>query len=492
MLCTKTHQRGIFARSWPGVQVYLFSICISGYSRFCAYTISVEWNMPDKKTIILDTNVILLNPRAIYDFNGNDVVIPISVIEELDKFKRNMDQLGRSAREFSRMLDQIRSQGNIHEGVVLFPEDNDAKISVLMASDEAMRLLPKALRGDAADNIILSMALQLKQEGKNVVFVSRDTNLRIKGDACGVPSIDYESDKIDIRELYMGSHDMFTSSDVIQAMHSQGKIKASDILPKDQTFYDNQFFLLQNEANPSNSALGRYFKNTDEIRKVFDDYPEQGIWGIHPRNKEQRYAFDLLLDDNIKLVSLVGIAGTGKTLLAIAAGLKKVADEGKYKKLLVSRPVFPMGKDIGYLPGDIKDKLQPWMTPIYDNVDFLIGAPEMDYERKSYQELFSQGIMEIEALTYIRGRSLPYQYFIVDEAQNLTPHEIKTIITRAGNGTKIVFTGDPYQIDNPYVDSSSNGLSNIVERFKGQHIAGHVTMIKGERSELAELAANIL
>lgn len=188
----------------------------------------------------------------------------------------------------------------------------------------------------------------------------------------------------------------------------------------------------------------------------------------------------------------MGIAGTGKTLLAIAAGLKKVADEGKYKKLLVSRPVFPMGKDIGYLPGDIKDKLQPWMTPIYDNVDFLIGAPEMDYERKSYQELFSQGIMEIEALTYIRGRSLPYQYFIVDEAQNLTPHEIKTIITRAGNGTKIVFTGDPYQIDNPYVDSSSNGLSNIVERFKGQHIAGHVTMIKGERSELAELAANIL
>ncbi|MBB5022052.1 PhoH family protein [Desulfurispira natronophila] len=447
-----------------------------------------------KRKVVIDTNVVLLNPRAIYDFDGDDVVIPISVIEELDKFKRNMDQIGRNAREFSRMLDSMREQGDIHTGVPLHPEIEDSgKLSVLLASDDAMSLLPRALRGDIADNTILSMALHLKRAGDEVIFVSRDTYLRIKADACGVPSKDYESDKVDISELYTGTGEITTSAEVIQQFHQQEVIDATSVLPAgDEEFYENQFFLLQNETNPSNSGLGRYYRSKNEIRKVFDDYTDDGIWGILPRNKEQRYAMELLLDDSVKLVTLVGIAGTGKTLLAIAAGLKKVADENKYKKLLVSRPVFPMGKDIGFLPGTLQDKLQPWMTPIYDNVELLIGSADMDYDRKSYNELFAQGIMEIEALTYIRGRSLPYQYFIVDEAQNLTPHEIKTIITRAGNGTKIVFTGDPYQIDNPYVDSSSNGLSNIVERFKGEAIAGHVTLTKGERSELAELAANIL
>ncbi|HYS42932.1 MAG TPA: PhoH family protein, partial [Geobacteraceae bacterium] len=254
----------------------------------------------------------------------------------------------------------------------------------------------------------------------------------------------------------------------------------------------NQFVTMPDGINPSHTAIGRFDaaqKKLVPIKKIAKD----GIWSIHPRNREQAFALDLLLDDSIKLVTLVGKAGTGKTLLAIAAGLHKTAEENVYNRLLVSRPVFPMGKDLGFLPGDIEEKLAPWMQPIFDNVELLLSGHEMEKRHtKGYKELMAMGIMEIEPLTYIRGRSIPNQYMIVDEAQNLTPHEIKTIVTRAGEGTKIVLTGDPYQIDNPYVDSSSNGLTYLVEKFKGETISGHVTMMKGERSDLAELAANLL
>ncbi|WP_027389621.1 PhoH family protein [Chrysiogenes arsenatis] len=440
---------------------------------------------------VLDTNVILLNPHAIYTFGDADVVIPIAVIEELDRFKKDMDQIGRHAREFSRILDDMRRQGSLHDGVNIDQEGNLGKLYVLLPSEESIKQLPVALRGDLADNYILATAMELDRKGDDVVFITQDTNLRIKADACGIPSMECETGKVDIDELYSGAAEVFTNETVINTFYREGKI-GIDALDLENDPYDNQFFMLQNSANPANTALGRYSQAFREVRKIFSEYGDEGIWGLQPRNREQRYAFDLLLDDSIKLVTLVGIAGTGKTLLAIAAGLLKVADESKYKKLLVSRPVFPMGKDLGYLPGSLKEKLHPWMAPIYDNVDFLIGSPESSISRRGYEELLEQNVMEIEALTYIRGRSLPFQYLIVDEAQNLTPHEIKTIITRAGQGTKVVFTGDPYQIDNPYVDSSSNGLSYIVERFKGQAIAGHVTLRKGERSELAELAANIL
>jgi PhoH-like ATPase len=249
---------------------------------------------------------------------------------------------------------------------------------------------------------------------------------------------------------------------------------------------------LIDETNTSHTAIGRYDSLRQEIVALIKT-PKEGIWGILPRNREQQFAFDLLLNDDVQLVSLVGIAGTGKTLLAIAAGLLKTADESAYNRLLVSRPVFPMGRDIGFLPGDIEDKLSPWMQPIFDNVELLLSSyDEVGKRKRGYRELIDLGLMEIEPLTYIRGRSIPKQYMIVDEAQNLTPHEIKTIITRAGEGTKIVLTGDPYQIDNPYVDSASNGLSYSVERLKGQDIAGHTTLTKGERSPLAELAANLL
>jgi PhoH-like ATPase len=275
--------------------------------------------------------------------------------------------------------------------------------------------------------------------------------------------------------------------DSIDRFYGQGWLEAP------QGLLPNEYATLIDSTNPSHTALCRFdaaLGKVVPVRKV----PKEGVWSIHARNREQQFALDALVDDNVKLVSLVGKAGTGKTLMAIAAGLQKVAEENVYNRLLVSRPVFPMGKDLGFLPGDIEEKLTPWMQPIFDNVELLISGHETDkrHSNKGYKELMAMGLLDIEPLTYIRGRSIPNQYLIVDEAQNLTPHEIKTIVTRAGEGTKIVLTGDPYQIDNPYVDSSSNGLSYLVERFKNERISAHVTLTRGERSELAELAANLL
>ncbi len=257
--------------------------------------------------------------------------------------------------------------------------------------------------------------------------------------------------------------------------------------------YPNTCLVIRNEADPNQTALGRYYK--DLIIPV--NSVSGGVWGIQARNSEQSFALNLLLDDRVKLVTLTGISGTGKTLLALAAGLLKCTDDRVYQRLLVSRPIFPLGRDLGFLPGDVEEKLSPWMKPIFDNMDLLFGTSGRVGDKRGEKnidlnDLIKLGIIEIEPLTYIRGRSLPNQFLIVDEAQNLTPHEIKTIVTRAGERTKIVLTGDPYQIDNPYIDSSSNGLSSIVERFKEQPIAGHITLVKGERSELAELAAGLL
>lgn len=441
---------------------------------------------------IIDTNIILLNPYAVYDFTDGDVIVPITVIEELDRFKKNMDQTGRHAREFSRMLDELRRRGSLSQGVAISEDQTETHLQVVLVSKSGIKALPKTLQGDTADNHILAVAYEFLDQGNDVVFVTHDTNLRIKADALGIRSIELDTGKVEIDELYSGHTEVHVSPQLLQSLFDLGYMEM-EVLGRDpEDFYGNQFVMLCNAEHPGSTGLTRYHADMRRLQLINADYGDEGIWGIIPRNREQRYALDVLLDDSIKLVSLVGIAGTGKTLLAIAAGLLKVADESKYKKLLVSRPVFPMGKDLGYLPGSIKEKLQPWMAPIYDNVDFLIGHPDSEINRKGCEELLDQGIMEIEALTYIRGRSLPYQYLIVDEAQNLTPHEIKTIITRAGEGTKVVFTGDPYQIDNPYVDSSSNGLSFIVEKFKGQSLAAHVTLRKGERSALAELAANLL
>jgi PhoH-like ATPase len=420
------------------------------------------------KNFVLDTNVLLYDPQALFKFEENNLIIPITVIEEIDRFKKDMNETGRNARQVSRYIDDLRKKGSLASGVKL---ETGGMLRVEIYEDRVMKRLPPELREERGDNRILAVAVDVKEKEADlpIIFVTKDTNLRIKADAIGLIAEELDTDATQIDHF-----------------HGQGGVELAG------DYKANEFVTLRDSLNPSHTAIGRFDavqKKLVPVKKVAKD----GIWSIHPRNREQAFALDLLLDDSIKLVTLVGKAGTGKTLLAIAAGLHKTAEENVYNRLLVSRPVFPMGKDLGFLPGDIEEKLAPWMQPIFDNVELLLSGHEMEKRHtKGYKELMAMGIMEIEPLTYIRGRSIPNQYMIVDEAQNLTPHEIKTIVTRAGEGTKIVLTGDPYQIDNPYVDSSSNGLTYLVERFKGEAISGHVTMMKGERSDLAELAANLL
>jgi len=439
-----------------------------------------------KKTFVLDTNVLLFDAQAIYKFNDNDVVIPISVIEEIDRFKKDLNEVGRNARQFSRNLDNLRSKGSLSTGIKI---ETGGTLRVEL-NDENLQL-PSMLTGEKADNRILAVAYNLlkKKSAKAVVFITKDTNLRLKADALGIPAEDYETSQVSIEELYSGMGVFEVSSKEITAFYTDRRLAFER-----PDLYPNQFVILRDQLNPSHSAVGRYDLRQGAILPIIKS-PE-GVWGLHPKNVEQSFALDLLLNDEIQLVTLVGKAGTGKTLLAIAAGLLKTLDEGKFQKVLVSRPIFPMGKDVGYLPGDIEQKLNPWMQPIFDNIEFLMGGAENRRRSSSVvrgmQELINQGMLQVEALTYIRGRSIPNQFLIVDEAQNLTPHEIKTILTRAGDNTKIVLTGDCYQIDNPYVDSTSNGLAYVVERMKQEEISGHISLVKGERSMLAELASNLL
>jgi PhoH-like ATPase len=433
--------------------------------------------------IVLDTNVLLFDAHALLKFKDCDLHIPISVIEEIDRFKRDLGENGRNARQFSRFVDVLRSKGPLSGGV----EVDGTGAKMFISIDQIDTGLPAELDQNKADNRILATALTLQNEhkGTSVTLVSKDINLRIKADVFGVSAKDYEPDSHSVDEFYEGYRELNLSKDQIDLFYSEKKYvhKADDV-----KLLANEYVIMRDESNPSHSALGRYSSKEEAVVPLIS--PTDSVWGIHPRNVEQSFALDCLLNDDILMVSLVGKAGTGKTLVALAAGLHKTLEEGHYQRLLVSRPIFPMGRDIGYLPGDIEQKLNPWMQPIFDNVEFLMGADKKAAGRA--QELINQGMLNIEPLTYIRGRSIPKQYFIVDEAQNLTPHEIKTIVTRAGQGTKVILTGDHFQIDNPYVDSANSGLTYAVERFKGHDIAAHVTLTQGERSPLAELAANLL
>ncbi|MEE2900873.1 MAG: PhoH family protein [Myxococcota bacterium] len=435
-----------------------------------------------KKNFILDTNVLLHDSNAILAFEEHTVTVPIYVIEEIDNFKRDQSELGRSARSVGRLLDGLREEGELAKGVEL--ETGGTLVVAFTA-----RNLPESMRiGNSVDNRILAVALEAKEQDpeSESILVTKDVNLRIRADALGLKTEDYDAEKVEIDELYSGVIDIEAKGEDIDEFYSKGTLP----LP-DPYYHPNEFVHLRDPSNPSHSALGKVdlLENTVvPIRRH-----KEGVWGVRPRNKEQSFAFDLLMDDDVKLVTLVGKAGTGKTLLAIAAGLHKVTEESVFQKVLVSRPVFPLGRDIGYLPGDIEEKVSPWMQPIFDNVEFLMGLSNAEKRNgRSHRELIDLGLLQIEPLTYIRGRSIPNQYLIVDEAQNLTPHEVKTIVTRAAEGTKIVLTGDPYQIDNPYIDSSNNGLVHTVNRFRAEKVAGHVTLRKGERSELAELASNLL
>lgn len=437
--------------------------------------------MPDK-VFVLDTNVLVHNPNAIFLFETNLVVIPLVVIEELDNLKKYMDERGRNARSTSRHLDELRQSGDLSQGVDL---PNGGRLRVELAMNGP---LPPALDADKVDNSILRTAIMLQKQGDDVRFISKDINARIKADALGIQAEDFENAKVDIETLYRGFSEITADKDLIDAFYRDRHLSTSQL--GEGPFYPNQFVLLRSGENPNHSALGRLNEKLECLPLVWG---EKDAWGVRALNVEQKFAMDLLLDDNVQLVTLVGTAGTGKTLLAMAAGLQRVVEEKKYRKVLISRPVIPLGKDIGYLPGSKDEKLRNWMQPIFDNLEFLTGQGDEDDDTASHVDyLIETNKLELEAVTYIRGRSLPKQWVVVDEAQNLTPHEMKTIVSRAGEGTKVIITGDPYQIDNPYLDSESNGLTYLVEKFKGQPLYGHVTLSRTERSDLAALAARIL
>jgi len=432
-----------------------------------------------KKTFVLDTNVLLHDPDALYAFQENRVVIPFVVLEEIDSQKRRQDDIGRNARVVARELDKLRLCGGLAEGVPL-PSGGTIKIELNHQNLETVSLV---LDSSKKDNRILAVAFHLSQcsEGR-VVLVTKDLGLRVKADVMGVEVEDFYSDAVDYPKLYEGVGETELSAEEIDLLYKEGKLDLGSDFPA----FPHQFFVVRNNGNQSHSALARYCKN--HLCRL--NHGESLNFGIQARNKEQKFALELLLDDRVKVVTLVGRAGTGKTLLALAVGLEKVVEQKSYSRLLVTRPVIPMGKDIGYLPGSKEEKLRPWMQPIFDNLEFLFS--NRDPQARIIEHLIERGLLEMEALTYIRGRSIPGQFIICDEAQNLSPHMIKTLVTRVGEGAKIVFTGDPEQIDHPYLDASDSGLTYLIEKFKAEEIAGHVKLRKGERSKVAETGARLL
>ena len=432
------------------------------------------------KNYILDTNVLLHDPNSLVNFKENNVLVPIEVIEEIDRFKRESTELGRNARTVSRMLDGFRGEGSLSAGVEL---PNGGKLKIAFHKDGLVEGFAK----DSVDNRILALAAHIqKTQPKNAtILVSKDINLRIKADAIGVMAEDYETDRVFITDLYTGMVDLTVSAEKITAFRAKGEFA----LAGGKNYFPNEYCTLTDEANPKKAALAKVDATGTKLVPILDC--REGVWGIKPRNREQHFALDALLDDRIKLVTLMGKAGTGKTLIAMAAGLKRVVNDREFRRLVVARPTISMGKEHGFLPGSLEEKLAPWMQPIHDALEMLSDL-NMGHDHRRAADLMRSGSIVVEALSYIRGRSIANQFMIIDEAQNLTPLEAKTIVTRVGSGTKIIFTGDPYQIDNPYVDSSSNGFNYIVSRFRDQAIAAHIELQKGERSELAELAANIL
>ena len=441
------------------------------------------------KNYILDTNVLLHDPNSLLNFKENSVLLPIEVIEEIDRFKRESTELGRNARTVSRLLDGFRGDGSLSAGVAL-PNGGKLKIAIPKNGANGNGTNghgPNGFNHDSVDNRILAMAasIQKAQPKSSTILVSKDINLRIKADALGLQAEDYETDRVFITDLYTGMLDWTVSPDKMALFRNEGKLK----VPSEKRFFPSEYCTLIDEANPKRTALTKVDANAEYLVPILDC--REGVWGIKPRNREQHFALDALLDDRIKLVTLMGEAGTGKTLIAMAAGLKRVVNDREFRRLVVARPTISMGKELGFLPGSLDEKLAPWMQPIHDALE-LLSDLNMGHDHRRSTDLMRSGSIVVEALSYIRGRSIANQFMIVDEAQNLTPLEAKTIVTRVGSGTKIVFTGDPYQIDNPYVDSASNGFNYVVSRFRDQAIAAHIELQKGERSELAELAANIL
>jgi PhoH-like ATPase len=440
------------------------------------------------KNYILDTNVLLHDPNSILSFKENNVFVPIEVIEEIDRFKREPSELGQNARSVSRTLDGFRAQGSLSEGINL---PHGGHLRIVFNSPKTGKNggapLPNLINGHTVDSRIVATALAVQRSSPKVstVLVTKDINLRIKADALGIQAEDYETDRVNITDLYTGMIEMPVTSEKIVAFRANGELD----LGGSRKYFPNEYCTLTEQGNAKRTALTKVDPTGTKLVPILDS--REGIWGIKPRNREQHFAFDALLDDRVKLVTLMGKAGTGKTLMAMAAGLKRTVLDREFRRVVVARPTISMGREIGFLPGTLEEKLGPWMQPIHDALE-LLSDLNMGTESRRNGDLLRNGTVVVEALSYIRGRSIAHQYMVIDEAQNLTPLEVKTILTRVGSGTKIIFTGDPYQIDNPYVDSGSNGFNYIVSKFREQPIAAHIELQKGERSELAELAANIL
>ena len=454
-----------------------------------------------KKTYVLDTNVLLSDPNSIFSFEDNTVLIPIAVLEELDNHKSRQDEVGQNARSVSRTLDLLREEGSLLDGIEL---RNGGILKIISISPDKFVDLPLELRsiGPKVDNMIVALMLTLDE----AILVSKDINVRLKCDALGIKCEDYLKMRVadDPQNFYRGVEVLDNLTfDQIESFYDDDQIHLTPEDLQGKKLYPNQIVVLKNvvDGKTVKSAIakcltpGMPLKPIQKIDQAFN---------LRPRNKEQSFSLDLLFDEGIKLLTLVGPSGTGKTLLAISAALaqlKGLGDTPRYDKLIVTRPVQPLGKDIGFLPGTLEEKMEPWIAPIRDNINFLMGSKKPTRRKSGGEEeskghyltlLQEKGLIEIEAITFIRGRSIPNAFIIIDEAQNLSMHELKTIVTRVGDNTKIVLTGDVEQIDNVHVDVYSNGLTVAVEKFKDYSVAGHVTLIKGERSELATLASKIL
>ena len=435
------------------------------------------------RNIILDTNVLLHDPNAILTFPGDQVIIPIEVIEEIDSFKRDVSELGRNSRHIAQTLDGLRSKGKLGEGVRL---DNGTLLRVTCGGDSHLLAERGFHGGGRTENHLLALAAEWQRATpeRETIVITKNVNMRLKADALGIPAQDYEVDHFPDADVYTGWQTV-TGTDAQVAQLAKG-------LPVDipgLTGLPNEYVQLR-AGTDGPTALGRIGKNPNRVNPLKD--AGGAAAGILPLNLEQTFALDALLDDRIKLVTIAGKAGTGKTLLAVAAGLRKVFGEDQFNRLLIFRPTMPVGRDIGYLPGDIAEKMRPWMQPIYDALELIREQDKRCPTRMLPPDILECEEISIEPLTFIRGRSIPHQYIIIDEAQNLTPLEVKTVVTRVGNGTKIVMTGDPHQIDNPYVDAMSNGLVYLINRLRASPLAAHIGLQKGERSELAEAAANLL
>ncbi|MGM0452005.1 MAG: PhoH family protein [Thermodesulfobacteriota bacterium] len=438
-----------------------------------------------KKCFVLDTNVILHDSSCIHHFDDNDVVVPISVLEELDQFKKGNNTLNFHAREFVRTLDSLSGGRLFDGGVSIGPESGKIAIKLEQQFHDDLML---NFSSQKHDHHILNTAYQLAKQKPDteIILVTKDVNLRMKAKSMGLVAQDYTSDHVrDINTLYSGKRvEEAVTSDLIDRMYQPPYETEAEELESEQPLVPNEYIILKSHKK---SALATYDPVSQKIRRV----DKTDAYHILPRNAEQTFALDALTNPNIELVSMSGRAGTGKTLLALAAALEA---RHHYRQIFMARPVIPLSnKDIGYLPGDISSKLDPYMQPLYDNLSVIQNQfAEKDVKHRKIKDLLDEEKLVIAPLSYIRGRSLVKIFFIVDEAQNLTPHEVKTILTRAGEGTKMVFTGDVFQIDHPYLDSQSNGLSYLIEKMQGQKLYAHITLEKGERSELAELASNLL